>query len=94
MECGILVTVNDLWPPIPYMECGNLGTGSPHMYDMIFSGQLHKRSTACPNQIVLDDITKYFTIDNKLTIRYNISYVCVIQYKGDKCDQIHIQLII
>ena len=24
--------------------------GSPHMYDMIFSAQLRKRSTVCPNK--------------------------------------------
>ena len=23
-ECGILVTINDLWSPIPYMECWNI----------------------------------------------------------------------
>ena len=36
MICENLVTVNDLWSPIPHMECGNLVTGSPHMYNMIF----------------------------------------------------------
>ena len=40
-------------PPIPYMECGNLVTGSPYMYDMIFSGQLRMRSTGCPNKRVI-----------------------------------------
>ena len=35
MQCGNLVTVNDLWLPIPHMEWGNLVTGFPHMYNMI-----------------------------------------------------------
>ena len=36
MECGNLVTVNDLYgPPIPYVKCRNLVTGSPTMYNMI-----------------------------------------------------------
>ena len=34
-ECENLVTVNDLWSPIPYMEYWTLVMGSPHMYDMI-----------------------------------------------------------
>ena len=63
-ECGNLVTVNDLWSPIPYMECRNLVTVNdlwsplPYMEQalygpptcMIFSGQLWKRSTACPKK--------------------------------------------
>ena len=48
MECGNFVTVNDLWSPIPYMECKNLVMGSPHMYDVIFQDGFAKRSTACP----------------------------------------------
>ena len=35
MQCANLVTDNDLWSPIPYLECGNLVTGFPHMYNMI-----------------------------------------------------------
>ena len=36
MECGNLVTVNDLWSPIPYMDYRNLVTvnecyGSPNL---------------------------------------------------------------
>ena len=47
MECGNLVTVNDLWSHLTLHGTGIIW--SPHIYDMIFSGQLCKRSTACPN---------------------------------------------
>ena len=30
MECGNLVTINDLWSPISYMECRNLVTVNDH----------------------------------------------------------------
>ena len=59
VHCMNLVTVNDSYGP-PYLIWNKYlmvpltlyGIGivwSPHMYDMIFSGQLRKRSTACPN---------------------------------------------
>ena len=38
--CGNLVTINDSWPSIPYMECRTLVMGSPYMYNMIFVNDL------------------------------------------------------
>ena len=37
-------------PPLPYME--QVSYDAPHMYDMIFSGQLRKRYTVCPNNVL------------------------------------------
>ena len=58
MECGNLVIVNDSYGPhLPYME--QVSYGHPNMYDMIFSGQLQKRSTACPKKSQNQPISKW-----------------------------------
>ena len=71
MECGNVITVSDLWSPLfliwkalsmmygpPYLICnvGTLKMGPPQCTILIFSGQLCKRTTACPNKVKYDNM--------------------------------------